>query len=179
MPGNATVGQFVVGDGTLVGQTSLSATVTPGKAKLVLTGKAFDAVIYTGDFFVMAFTVKPKLVLAGKQATIFSDSTVVPGKAALVLRGKSTFIVVPEFAHMGRSALVLRAKSFDLAISAIEGMGKPTLILKGKPFGAGEVALVPTIPIEILLTPAVPATVDLVASVPQSYDLVPTVQEFR
>jgi hypothetical protein len=179
MPGNATVGQFVVGDGTLVGQTELSATVTPGKAKLVLTGKTYDALIYTGDFKVAAFTVKPKLLLAGKQTTIFADSTVVSGKSRLLLNGKAFILVIPEFAHMGRSALVLNGEPFALGVGGIVTVGKPTLYLQGKALGAAVPGLTPSVPWDLILTPSVPVEALLVPSVPQSLDLVPTVEEFR
>jgi hypothetical protein len=179
MPGNATVGQFVVGDGTLVGQTQLDATVVVGKAKLVLNGKAFDASIYTGDFIVAAFLNRPKLTLKAGGLSVLSDSSVTLGKSRLLLTGKAFILVIPEFAHMGRSSLVLRGKPFALGVGGIVTVGKPALILRGKHLIASEVGLVPSIPWSLELLPTDMEDLVLAATVPQSLDLVPTVEEFR
>lgn len=177
MPGNAVVGKFVVGDGTLVGQTALNATVVVGKPKLVLAGKAFVTQVYA-DFHQLPMA-KSRLVLKGKQTTHAGSSSPVIGKPRLVLTGKQFASVIPVQVYPGKSSLVLRGKSYVLGISAIQSVGKSKLILRGKTFQAEEVALLPTTPVNVDLTPSVPQTLDLVAAMVQTVDLVPTVVEVR
>lgn len=183
----AIAGQFVVGDGTLVGQGA-TGLVPMGKGKLILNGKAFTAATFTGQVEIAQFSVRPRLYLLSKQTTVYGNSTALaqlPPK--LILAGKAFTIIVPEFAHMGRSSLVLKGKSFSLITSSTPVMGKPKLILRGKPFHAGVIALTATIPVNVNLVPTAPepagplvvGTLVLVPSAPQSYDLVPTEEEFR
>jgi hypothetical protein len=175
----AIAGTFLVGDGTVVGQGS-SYVIVPGKAKLVLAGKAFAAVIFTGDFQVVGFTTRPRLLLRGKSFNIVGSSTVMAQlPAKLTLKGRFYVVIVPVFAHTGKPALVLKGKPFATPISSIVNVGKPKLILRGKKLTAAQIALTPTLPTDIALTPSMPVSHDLIPTVSVGSDLVPTIEEVR
>jgi hypothetical protein len=183
----AITGQFVVGDGTLVGQGATTVG-TANKPKLVLKGGAFINNIISGDFQVAQFGVGPKLILKGKQASVYDTSVAsAPGTPKLILKGQFVIPIVPIFAFAGKSSLVLKGKAVSVNVSSTPIVGKPKLILNGKLYHAGVVALTPTIPLDVALVPTAPepdgplvvGTLVLVPSVPQTIDLVPTEEEFR
>jgi hypothetical protein len=170
----AIVGTFIVGDGTLVGQGPAPQLNEP---QLILNGKAFVTSVFT-DFHQLAMG-KPTLILGGKQATTFADSTMVPGKAQLLLQGKAVASVIPNIAYPGKAQLILNGKAVAYGSGGTPIVGKSSLVLTGKKFSASEVALLPTTPINISLVPTTPQTVDLVPTVERLGSMAPTVIESR
>jgi hypothetical protein len=169
----AIVGQFVVGDGTLVGQGPASFN----DSQLVLTAKPATANIYT-DFHLVTMA-KPSLDLRGKLAVIVASSTPVLGKSSLILSAKPFIATIPAYAHMAKAQLILQGKAVALQSDSSVSPGKAKLILTGKKLKAGEVILLPTTPVSADLVPSVPGSLDLTPSTPASRDLTPTTEEFR
>jgi hypothetical protein len=176
MPGpqGATVGTFVVGDGTLVGQIPAPAL---GKPTLILKGKAFTTNVFT-DYHQL-LTGKPKMLLRSKQATALHTTVFTPASPDLLLNGKPFNAILPAIMHALSPNLVLKGKPYNIPTSSTMTVGKAKLILNGKPLGGGQIILLPSSPVLINLVPSVPQDLVLAASVPQSYDLVPTIEEFR
>jgi hypothetical protein len=173
-PAGATVGTFVVGDGTLVGQIPAPSILKP---KLILKGKTFGVFTFT-DYHQM-LTGKPSLLLRSKQATALHTTVFTPGKPDLLLNAKPVNAILPSIMHMGKGVLVLKGKPVNAPTSSTMTLGKGVLILNGKPLGGGQIVLLPNAPVVINLVPTVPQDLVLVGSVSQTYDLVPTIEEFR
>ena len=171
----AIVGTFIVGDGTLVGESPVVHYATP---VLTLQGKAFVVNVILDDFEIVT-PLKPTLVLQGKQFVVTSSYVVSVGKPALVLKGKPYSVPIPVQVIIGKPALLLRGKGFSLQVNSSLSVGKPVLYLRGKFLSAAVPGLIPSTPLSLDLVPTTPASVTLVPAVEESRDLVPTVEEFR
>jgi hypothetical protein len=170
----AIVGEFIVGDGTLVGPPVYS----PAKPRLILKGGAFALAVITGDVEHVNL-LKPHLTLAGKGFGVNVNSTVSPTVPELILASKIIRLVLPTKVPLDKSNLILRGKQYARVTSYTVQPQKPKLILRGGAITkVGKAGMVPTVPVTITLTPSPAGSSVLVPTPAYTELLVPTVEEF-
>jgi hypothetical protein len=168
------VGEFIVGDGTLVGEPP---SINFNESDLFLQGKAF--IINILNDLKVVTPGKPKMFLNAKAFTVKGNSAPVFGKSSLILQGKTVQVIEPVVVTMGKPVLLLNAKAFVLQLDSTMNTNKAVLYLLGKAVTAAVAGLVPSVPENVNLVPTVDREIDLIESSPSSLDLVPTVEEYR
>lgn len=174
----AIVGEFIVGDGTVVGPPIW----TGSKPHLILAGKSFTTHVIAGNVYTV-YLAKARLKLAGRgyDLDVSSSITLTPATAPLLnLRGKSYVVILPTQVHLAKASMTLAGKHFNRVTSYVLPVGKSHLILKGKQINrVGRAGLIPTAPVTIILTPTTPhADTGLVPSPAYTELLVPTAEKF-
>lgn len=156
MPGSrwigAIVGEFVVGDGTVVGPPIFQ----PAKPKLILRGKSLQT--FVAADLKQVNPPKARMPLRGEGFQVAASSTVAltPVTAPfLILRGKSGLrLVTPGRQVTGKPRLILRGKQVSRVTSMTMQPGRAKLILRGGAITrVGKAGLVPTVPVTEILTP--------------------------
>lgn len=168
----AVVGGFVVGDGTLVGQT----TFQPAKVKLNLKGKGYITRVVS-DLKLNTLSHQPDLTLKSKAITVIvSGGATYAAGPKLIARGKPIRLVTPTKTPQGKPRMIERGRPFGVVVSPVIAVGKSRLILRGGRIKkVGRAGMIPSVPQAGLLTPTpAGADADLAPSPAQAETLTPS-----
>lgn len=169
----AVVGNFIVGDGTLVGPPIYS----PAKPTILLKGKPFVTTVIAGDIKLVQ-PGKARMRLVGEDAQPGVSSTISPSPPMLTLAGKVIRLVLPTKVVMVKAQIVLEGRHYNRVTSYVMQPLKPKVILRGGAVGrVGKAGMLPTIPATIILTPSPAQDGLLVPTAAYTGLLMPTVEE--
>jgi hypothetical protein len=198
---NAPVGNFLVGDGTVVGtyvpwdirQPICGVPICgdgtlcggwanrfdPEHGTLYLKGAAIQAG-WAPDGVTAVVLGRPKLTLQPGAVAVQSATAPLVGRGVLTLKGRpftlGGFLRLP----LAKPRLTLLGRAFEMRLSASLAFGTPKLLLGGGALKrVGRPGLIPTAPETITLTPSTPQAGLLTPSPVESELLVPTSVEVR